>query len=237
LIPGASTHSGFSLVPKWSAGLLEKGGSESIDEKTQESRQFSRDFLETESKVGDAFDALAGRIHRHLDCPDLLSDNGIQGAAAIDLFFDSSGNVDEVKSHVSGDHRLLRGLLVRATRKGLLEWLQNDARRLRSEQYRNQHFRADFIITYSQVERPPLLKLSPGSYELAKKRVSNVSCLGNFGGSPGLDVSCVAMSVGGAIHRGFSDRYKIQLMAVKDSLEYQDELGLRGINLLARANL
>lgn len=192
--------------------------------------QFAHDLLTTESKVWDVFDRLAGRIHQHLDYPEMLAENGVQGNATLDVYFNSDGELDEDRSKTYGDNRYVRGLLIRATRKGLVEWQTNEANRIRKDQFRNQHFRADFVIAYSQTDQSEVIKTQPGSYQFLRKRVSNVTCLGAVGGAPILDFACVAMQVGGAIHRSVSDRYKSRLAALKEMLDYYDGLDLKGIH-------
>jgi hypothetical protein len=197
-----------------------------------EGQRFTQDVLTSESKVWELFDTLAARINHHLDYLQMMIDNGIHGTAVLDLYFDSQGNVDETRSKTQGDNSFVRGMLVRSTRKGLVDWFAKDASRLRKDQFRNQHFRADFILSYSQESESKLIKSGPGSYGFLRKYFSNPECIGAGGGGIGIDLFCVASEVAGAIHHTLSDKYKIEVIAMKDSLEYYDRLDLDGINAL-----
>ena len=191
--------------------------------------------METESKVWDVFDLLASKINGHLDYPELLVENSIHGNATLDLYFDSQGNVDERKSKTYGDNPFVRGLLIRATRIGFVEWYSSDAGRLRKEQFKNQHFRADFILAYSQEDSGALVKTVPGTYNFLRRRVSNITCLGKSPeGYPMFNAACAIAGIGGAIYRNVSDKYKSRLIAIKDNLEYYDSLELSGINAAAQ---
>lgn len=222
---------GLLYVPKWVGTFNQRGTSEGEDSRGGD--RFARDLLETESKVWEAFDVLAGRINRHLDYPKMLAENGVQGSATLDLLFDSNGDIDESRSKTFGDNRLVRGMLVRAGRKGLVEWISNDRKRLQKEQLRNQRFRAEFILAYSQADAAVLTKIMPGSYGFLRRHFSNVACIGESNGAPALNIACVAVAASGAIQRSLSDKYKGQITALKDRLEQYDEMNLSGINAAA----
>lgn len=124
--------------------------------------------------------------------------------------------------------------MIRAFRKGYIEWHASDAGRIRKEQFRNQHFRADFILAYSQTDTAEVSKLVPGSYGFLRRRVSNISCIGSEGGAAIFNFACAAEGIFGAIHGGLSEKYENQITALKDTLDYYDGLGLGGLNREAR---
>ena len=188
---------------------------------------YSRDLLLGESKVVQVFDQLAARINDHLVFPSMLAENGITGAVTLDLYFNHRGEIDESRSETYGGNKFIRGLFVKATREALVEWLREDATRLRRDQFRDQHFRADMVILHSNLERPSeaLLKTSNGFYAFSRSYVSATACVL----SGGVDLACLAMRAAGAIHRATSDKYKIEFAALEDSLENYDDLGLKGI--------
>ena len=105
-----------------------------------------------------------------------LSENGVQGIATLDLYFDNEANVDESRSKFSGGHRMIRGLLVKATRLGVLEWFQSDALRLRKVQFRNQHYHASFEISFALGSSSEVTRVSPGSYSMLRRKNAPTSC-------------------------------------------------------------
>jgi hypothetical protein len=215
-----------SASPHLEAPHASKGAREGI---SQESRTHSQDLLATESKVWRAFDSLAEKIGSHLEYPLLLSENGITGNATLDLYFDGNGEVDEGRSKTYGDARSLRGLLIKATRHGLMDWIPSDAPRLAKSQFRNQHFRADFILAHSQVDTSETLNPAPGSYLFTRRRVSNTACIGQIDGSPLLNAACLAAKAQGAILRSYSRSYRNEFELLKERLEQFDQIGLDGI--------
>jgi hypothetical protein len=179
-----------------------------------------------EPRVAQAFDQLAAQIYRNFDFSDLLFENSVQGNAWLDLYFDREGKVDEVRSRFSGSHYLVRGLLVKATRRGLVDWYRADAYRLKKAEFRNQHLRAELSISYAEnVEK--LTKTGADAYLLTRKRFRN-ECL-----YPGaVDLVCAAMKVKGAVENLINDNSRIQFDLLKDNINHYDDLGLSGINEL-----
>jgi hypothetical protein len=166
-------------------------------------------------------------INGHLDYPQMLAENGVYGLATLDLYFDREARIDESRSRFSGDNRWVRGLLVSAARKGLVAWYNSIGGRLEREKFRNQHFRADFVITYTSTQSSDLQKEEEGSYHMVRRSLVQ-TCLNPTVG--GVDVACVAMRVAGAISTQLSEKYKIKYQALKDRLETLDGMDLRGIN-------
>ena len=191
---------------------------------------FSKELLFTEGKVLQIFDVLATRINNHLDYPGILMEQGVQGIATLELFFDDKGEVDESKSKCFGDNRLVRGLLVKAVRYGLAEWFINEAQRLEKEKFRNQHFRADFEISHLLGSSSELTKSVTGAYQFKRRRFAH-TCVSPIGiGGAGLDVVCVAAKVTGFLSSRLSGKYKSRFYALVDSLEHFDGIGLIGLN-------
>ena len=119
-----------------------------------------------------AFDHLAAQINQNLDYPILLAENGVQGNARLDLIFDSLGEVIEEMSFFTGTHRAIRGLLVKASRVGIVEWYRSDAYRLHREDFKNQHFTAELSLSVLSSETK-WLRGASGEYQLVRRhRVS-----------------------------------------------------------------
>ncbi|MCC7441169.1 MAG: hypothetical protein IT285_06035 [Bdellovibrionales bacterium] len=165
----------------------------------------------------------------------MLAESGIRGRATLDLVFDSRGEVDENRSRFSGGHKLLRGLLVGAVREGLVAWYLNDAANLRIEQYRGQHFRAEFDLNAAVYPVRSVRNLAPNSYEFLRKRRSANCVAPGLGGSPMMDLACVALSAYGAIRRETSADYRSRLQGLRDHLEELDRRGLQGFGELLDA--
>jgi hypothetical protein len=188
----------------------------------------SRDLLFTEPKIFHIFDLLADRVNSHLDYPMMLAENGIYGLASLDLYFDHDGNVDETRSKCIGGNGVVRGLLVQATRAGLVEWFGNEAKQIHKDQFRDQHFRADFIVTATDPSAGGYSKVG-ADYNFLRQKHYNPTCL-----EPGaVDLACAGVRLFGLI-KGKSDSYKMKLEALKESTERFDELGLNGINVAIR---
>jgi len=176
-------------------------------------------------KAADAFDNLAQNIGEKLDYPDVLAEEGIEGTTSVDLYFDSRGLIDEDRSEVLGDHASLRGEMVRAVRSGLLSWYESAATRLRMDEFRNQHFRADFTLSYSENSQERTDKLASGSYHFLRRRKIDI-CI-----YPGaIDLACTAAKIAGFIADHTSDKHKVHVAAVLDVLNDFDAQGLRGID-------
>ena len=206
-------------------------GSPSIEEASSgDASRFSKDLLATESKVFQTFDLLASKVNSRLDYPRLLVENGVEGYATLEIFFNSQGRIDEGKSSCLGSHRSLRGLLIRAVRGALVDWYSSDAVRLSPEQFRDQHFRANFEITFSQPAASQVDRIAPGTYSFLRRQSAN-SCLTAVPGSGAmLNLSCVAIKAGGYIKNAMDGNRKIHYEALNDRLEYFDDLGLKGMN-------
>jgi hypothetical protein len=190
--------------------------------------EVGRDLLLTEPKIVQVFDLLANRVNGHLDYPLMLAENGVYGLASLDLYFDHDGNVDEYRSKCGGANRVVRGLLVEATRSGLLEWFANEAKRIRRDQFRDQHFRADFMVSAVENSENSLSKAGP-EYHFVRRIHYNPTCL-----EPGtVDLACAGMRIIGLI-KGKDDKYLMKFEALKESTERFDDLGLSGINELLR---
>lgn len=193
------------------------------------SNPYARDFLLTEPKVFKAFDLLAEKINQYIDYPMILVENDLQGIATFELYFDQEGNIDEIKSKFFGDNRWVRGLLVRASRQGLVKWYLSDALRLKKSQFKNQHFRAEFEISYTLPNASRVEANSPGSYTILRRHY-----IYECANPAGVDIACLAMKVHGAMQRGLSSSYKIRLEALRDQLEHFDNIGLSGIGVTIR---
>lgn len=193
----------------------------------------SRELLLTETKIFQVFDLLAARIDRHLDYPLMLAENGVQGVATLDLYFDDQGLVNEAKSKCFGDRRVLRGLLVKATREALVEWFVNDAKRIRRDQFRNQHFRADFVIVGNEFDSAEQNRGIAGTYNFVRKKHirNSASCLAPGPNANGVvDFACLGMKLVGAIRGNVDSTYRSRFEALKETMERYDMLELTGIN-------
>ncbi|MCM2322575.1 MAG: hypothetical protein NDJ90_04880 [Oligoflexia bacterium] len=202
---------------------------------------WSRELLFTESKVFDVFDLLASRIDKHLDFPWMLAEHGIHGMASLELFFDREGHIDESRSRFSGNHRLLRGLLVKAARAGLIEWFSNDTHRIKKEQFRDQHFRADFLISSGTDNSSGLSIEREGSYRFLRRRYIRpaVSCITSALTQPSLamvDFGCLGAQVVGSLRRKVDSKYISRFNALKDTLEEYDRREFGGINSQVEGN-
>lgn len=230
--PTLSTNDGVHLGPGNEAVT-----DESSDEALGNSESTRKEFLFTESKIADVFDLLAEKINRHLDYSELLAEDGLQGLATLDLYFDREGRVDETKSRFLGSNRYLRGVLVRAARKGLVEWGLSDASRLKKDQFRNQHFRADFELSHLLRLGSELQKTMPNSYRFIRAKTLNYVCLGGQpgDGTPYVDFACLLAVASGALKKTMSSEYRMRLQALKDTLEEFDERGIAGVNALIGA--
>lgn len=190
---------------------------------------FTQQQLRADSKSLIAFDLLAAKIDSHLEYSDLLVENGVEGAASLELYFDSNGDVDENKSYFGGDDILIRGAFARAVRSGLVQWYVFDAHRLNKDQFRNQHFSLQFSLSAVFGEDSKLAKSSPNSYSFLRRRVKDY-CLRPFNGAPSLDVSCVALKAYGAVANSISRKRRIMFDNLKDELELYNRRGLSGIS-------
>lgn len=200
----------------------------------QASESVRQEILNTESKVHKAFDRLAELISMNLDYPDLLVEFGIEGLASLDLYFDSNGEIDEHASKYLGSSRLLRGVLVQASRKGLIQWFSSDAKRLNRDQFKNQHYRADFTISSFLSTKSTWDRNALGRYQFMRRRTAE-NCVAAAGkGAIGLDASCITIKAVGWIRERFSATHRLQFEALKDRMEQFDELQLTGINDLIR---
>lgn len=194
-----------------------------------ESETLSSELLNVNPKVTAAFDNLAGQINHFLDYPSILIENGVQGTATLDLYFDSRGEIDENRSKFLGGHRSLRGLLVRASRQGLEKWYRADGARLDKDQFKNQHFHADFSISYTLTEASKVEKEGEGSYRLVRRHYSSV-CANPMG----LDLACIAVKGYGAVRRALTDDYRVKLAALQDVLDHYDDIRLQGMREIIR---
>jgi hypothetical protein len=190
----------------------------------------SVDLLFSNPKVFLAFDLLAEKINQYLDYPSILIENGIQGIATLDLYFDDDGSVDEARSKFFGDNRWVRGLLVRAARQGILKWYVHDTFRLKKSEFRNQHFRADFEISYSQPSSSKIEKTGSGFYTFTRRHYMH-----ECADPTGVSVTCLAMKIYGATERRLSSDYRMKYEALKDQLEYFDNTGLNNLNSLIKS--
>jgi hypothetical protein len=192
--------------------------------------EYTRQLLFTESKVLVAFDRLAEKINQEVDYPNLLVENGVQGTASLDLYFDHEGIIDEAKSIFGGSNRSVRGILAHAAREGILAWYRSDAFRLRKDQFKDQHFHADFSLSYVQQDESKLVKDEMGSYTITRKRY-----ISECANPMGLDLTCVAIKGYGAIGNLVSSKYTLEFHELKAKLDQYDELGLNGIDQLIRS--
>lgn len=185
----------------------------------------AKELLFTEPKVMRAFDQLAQKVNFYLEYPLLLVEDGISGNASLDLYFDYNGMVDEDRSIFSGSNKFVRGLLVKATRDGLLKWYETDGTHLRTDEFRNQYFHVDFEISYTQDNVSKFEKLISNTYSFTRRQYRHVCA-----NPAGVDLACVAMKTYGVINKAVSPEFKIKLSSLKERLEYFDQLGLKNIN-------
>lgn len=197
---------------------------------TDLNERFKKQLLVGDLKTSKAFDLLASKIGASLEYPRILSENGIQGIAVLELVFDSKGKVDETQSKFFGGTRIIRGLFVKAARTGIISWYESDAVRVRPERFRNQHFRAVFEVSSYFADKSQTKKISSGSYEFVRRRYAPTCIEPAPSGAVGLNVACLALRVGGFIKNQISTEYKTKLFAIKENLEHFDNLGLSGIN-------
>lgn len=183
------------------------------------------DLARTRFQVTTAFDKLAHQINRNFDFPDLLVEFGVTGTAALDLRFDDQGRIDEARSTLTGSHRAIRGLLAQAARLGLLEWYRSDAYRLHREEFRHQHFRAEFEITYTDKSEARLDRTGVDSYQMYRRRQKSVCAHPG-----GVELICLAQKTQGAIENLLTDKAGILYRQLRDRLDRFDEIGLSGIN-------
>ena len=129
----------------------------------------------------------------------------MQGSATIDLYFTEKGEVDEARSTTTGSSRVLRGLIARATYKGLVRWLREEASRLKRADFRNQYFRAEFILSGILGPKNELTRTTAGNYLLTRGAFQNRGRLTPIAAGVGIDGAIVALSIGGAIERSTSN--------------------------------
>lgn len=185
---------------------------------------FVHQQLHADSNSLIAFDLLAERINHFLEYPDLLIENGVEGVASLDLYFDNEGLVDEMRSAFGGDNRMLRGIFVRATRTGLTKWYLSDAYRLKKNQFRNQHFHAEFALSAVAKEDSRVEKTGTDAYAFRRHRMKDY-CL-----RPGaVDLSCLTIKAYGAVYNTVSRRHKVMFDNLQYELDYFDRKGLSGI--------
>jgi len=189
-------------------------------------------MLFTESKVTNAFDELAAKLNGHLSYPSILVENGVSGVATLDLYFNSSGLIDESKSEIFGPNSSIRGLLTRAARKAIADWFNSEAIQLERSQFSDQHFRAEFVLSSVNKSISSVSKLTFNRYRILRRKYKNNVCVGSFGSTPTVDVTCIAMRIAGEIRSRTSHSYREQLDGLKDQLKFFDSLGLKGINKL-----
>jgi len=189
----------------------------------------AHDLLFSDSKTLLAFDLLAQRINYNIDYPNLLIENGVQGVAILDLYFDSEGNVNEGHSTVTGDNGSVRGMLVKAARDGIVKWYQTDAFRLKKDEFKNQHFRTEFAMSYTQASESSLVKSAAGNYAITRRHYMHQCAVPG-----GVDIYCLAMKTYGAVNNLLTHESRILFEGLRDRLEHYDEIELKGINQLIR---
>lgn len=194
-----------------------------------ESNAYSDELLNGDPRVASAFDSLALQINHFLDYPSLLFENGVQGTAGLDLYFDQKGEIDEVRSRFFGDHRTIRGLFVQASRKGLESWYRSAGARLRRGEFKNQHFHADFSISYLAESQSNLFKQAENDYRFVRRHFASV-CANPMG----VDIACLAIKGYGAVKRMVSDSEKVRFAVLQDLLDHYDDMGLSGLRDLIR---
>ena len=205
--------------------------------KSSASENYAKEQLMVDSHSLIAFDLLASNIDEYLNYPDLLVENGVEGLSSLDLYFNNSGEIDEARSECNGDNKIIRGILVRAARQGIMKWyLFATNKRLKKEQFRNQHFHAEFALSAVFGPESKLQKTAPDTYSLLRRR-SKDYCLRPFGSTPGLDVSCLAIKAYGSVYNSISRRHKIMFDELQDELEFYDRKGLNGIGALIQEKL
>jgi hypothetical protein len=186
------------------------------------SEAYRESVLSEHSQSSLAFDLLAKNINSELEYPTLLIQNSIQGQSQLDLYFDHEGEVDEKRSRFLGGPRAIRGLLVLAARKGLKHWYQGiSALSLSKGQFKNQHFRANFELSYELNTLHKLRKEHDGNYQFVRRENIN-PCVNTF-----LDLACMASKAYGALQKATSDEYKIKYLNLLDRLDAYDQLGLK----------
>ena len=206
---------------------LQKSESDLIAQAKGLTNPSAGDLLFRESKVVLAFDLLAEKIDRLIDYPSLLKENGIQGTATLDLYFDHDGNIDEDRSKLLGSNRYVRGLLGRASRNALVQWYEHDAHHLKKNQFKDQHFHAEFIISYILPSMSEWEKRGPNSYSISRRHL-----MYECGSHMGFDLTCAASTLYGITKKLTSNQYRSNLQTLKDQLEYFDDIGLSGMRAL-----
>ncbi len=196
---------------------------------TNESEIQSADLMNINPQVTGAFDHLAAEINAFLEYPSLLIEGGIRGTASLDLYFDARGEIDEARSKFSGDHRALRGLLVLASRRGLRQWYQGAGARLAFDQFRNQHFHADFTSSSILSDVNRIERNGSGDYRFVRRHFVSM-CANPFG----VDLSCVMLKAYGAVKRVTTREFEVKLSLLEDTLSAFDEMGLRGMREVIR---
>lgn len=185
----------------------------------------AKEILFSPPKIVKAFDQLAQKVDFYLDYPLLLIRDGVTGNASLDLYFDNDGLVDENNTVFSGSNRYVRGLLVKATRDGLVKWYETDGIHLNRDEFRNQHFQVDFEISYTEESISKYEKIVPNSYSFIRRHYRH-ECA-----SPtGIDVACLAIKAYGVVDKAVSPEFKIKLATLKEHLEFYDNLGLNNLN-------
>lgn len=221
-----SSHPSLDLRPNFAKNFGRNSTQPSPSAGSSSLNHDGQDLLQIEGRSLQAFDQLALLINGHLDYPEMLAENGVQGMATLDLYFDHEARIDESRSHIMGDNRWIRGLFVKAARIGLEDWFRGMGASLKKSQFRDQHFRADFVITYANTHSSELEKNGESSYHLVRRQLVQ-TCLNPAAG--GIDLACTAMRVAGAISSKVSSHYKMKFQALKDRLEQFDEMGLKGL--------
>lgn len=195
----------------------------------------SKELLFTESKVTRSFDLLALRIHKHLEYPIILAEKGVEGTSRLDLVFDGVGEIDTLKSRFSGSNRSVRGLLVKAIRKGLQEWYAQEFSHLDKTQFRSQHFHAEFEISHTEAEVSQWTKQDLGSYRYLRRRTSQFDCISGSSSGISMNFACFAIKGYGFAKKTFSRKYQVQFEMLVELLEYYDRLGLENLELGAES--
>jgi hypothetical protein len=223
----ATPHHSFDLRPGFAKNFGKTPGVSPSPDGGTSSNSDAQELLHVDGRSLQAFDQLALVINGHLDYPAMLAENGVHGMATLDLYFDHDAHIDESRSRMLGDNRWIRGLFVKAARIGLEDWFRGMGGSLNKAQFRDQHFRADFVITYTNTHASDLEKNGESNYHMVRRQLVQ-TCLNPAAG--GLDLACTAMRVAGVISSKVSSNYKIKFQALKDRLEQYDETGLSGIN-------
>lgn len=111
-----------------------------------------------------------------------------------------------------------------------MKWYHGDGARLAKEQFKNQHFRADFSISYTLTDASRVDRIGEDSFHFVRRHYRSV-CANPMG----VDLACLAVKGYGAIRNAFTNEDRIKLASLEDTLDHYDEMGLQGLRQQIRS--